>query len=333
MPAIRDLDGLRNPETGALNEPVATAKLEIPSKVEVDGTLLKVEQPFYAKTRPVPRDLLDKFLAVRTPGDASRFAAKFGTLHLPTPLDVGSADIETWLLQEQPRFFGIREPQALDYVEYERRKGDAVFKLWREPLAWWFRYREQFQQLLAAAVAIREERSPVRPLASLPNPSGLTALLLRGWDNTPMEKRPLRAQVADACRILWSETEDLVQQFGLVPRLSWSKPLEGPEASRDSPRLTLEFSDATGRGRISLLGALTVQLLGAIAGTGFAVCSHCGSVFSPSRRPASDRRSYCKRQECKKASLLDAKAAYRKRQREERQLHSQRSVRKAGGRK
>ena len=62
---------------------------------------------------------------------------------------------------------------------------------------------------------------------------------------------------------------------------------------------------------LSLSGALTVQLMTAMAGSGFALCSSCGEPFVPKRRqPAFGKRRYCPR--CgRPAALRDAKATYR----------------------
>ena len=47
-------------------------------------------------------------------------------------------------------------------------------------------------------------------------------------------------------------------------------------------------------GRVpGLFGALAAELFRAVAGASLALCSQCGTVYQPTRKPAATRRSYC----------------------------------------
>ena len=48
----------------------------------------------------------------------------------------------------------------------------------------------------------------------------------------------------------------------------------------------------------SLLSAIGIQLLSAVLGHGYAVCSGCGSPYAPTRQPRAGQNQYCRR--CKK---------------------------------
>jgi len=316
MSPPRELDALRNPVSGSLTEPIATAALELPTRVELIGTMLAVRLHVMPETRPVPRDLLERFLSLETPSAVRGFAERYGPLRAPTKRLRGPKLAE-WLSTEGAFDFRLAPVETRDAFDRfgwipDRRSGAGWFT-WREPLDWWFLYRERFQHLLAAAIAIREDRSAFDAFASLRDlTSGEKFMLFQGigvggngWQHASRS-----IQLREGRRTLWRAIDGIVGRCQVRPRLAWGT------AVGNSMRV--EFSDKVGRGRISLLGALTIQLLGAVVGTGFAVCSHCGAVFTPTRKPAAARRSYCERLECKKASHRDAKADYRRRQKAER---------------
>ena len=212
-------DGLRHFDSGALNEPFSTAELDIPSLAELRDGLLTFELPISPKRRAVPRDLLDSFLALRTADDVRRFASRFGAMHLPVPFELRSEDVGGWIQSNKPRFFKTGELDLLNHINYETRQGGAVFSIWREPVAWWFRFRDRFEHLLAAAVAIRQEQSPAEPLSGLPDPSALTEfLLLKGWNQTPMAQTTRTKPSCGLCKPnTVARDGGLVQQFGIVP--------------------------------------------------------------------------------------------------------------------
>jgi hypothetical protein len=317
MPTV-EIDPLRNAESGELNEPFATAELRIPFKVTLleEGLLLVQELGrTQNRHRTVPRQLLEKFLALRTPGSVRDFASRFGALRAAVPWDLEGADVTRWMDTEgtqgylsapaengHPHFAWIPDG---DKKPHSASFDDPFFWAWKEPISWWFYYRDRFERLLAAAAALREFRSPFEALASLPRLTKIEHFLLFEGLQGCWRDKPQSIQFVEASRFLGLAAGNLVKQCGIVPRLAWSN---------DPRALRMEFSDRAGGGAISLLGALTVQLMGAIVGTGFAVCSHCGAVFSPSRRPASSRRSYCHQPVCKKASRLQAKIDFRKRE-------------------
>jgi hypothetical protein len=80
-------------------------------------------------------------------------------------------------------------------------------------------------------------------------------------------------------------------------RLSWRSPIDGPEV-----RL----------GGYKLFGALAVQMMLAVATSdGFAICSGCGALYSPKKRPRAGEDHYCGAPECKKLANRRAQERYR----------------------
>ena len=73
--------------------------------------------------------------------------------------------------------------------------------------------------------------------------------------------------------------------------------------------------DHDSEGRSNLLAVLTIQLMIMIADKdGYAICSHCHHSYIPSKRPASTKRNYCWREECKRAAWRDSKRELRERE-------------------
>ncbi len=67
------------------------------------------------------------------------------------------------------------------------------------------------------------------------------------------------------------------------------------------------------QGTPSLFGALAAQLFRAVSSSSLSLCTHCGALFQPSRKPASGRRSYCA--DCRQAGVPtrdSARASYRR---------------------
>jgi len=65
-------------------------------------------------------------------------------------------------------------------------------------------------------------------------------------------------------------------------------------------------------GTPSLFAALSVQLMSTVSRNGIAICSNCGDIYIPTRAPRRDQRSYCSKEECKRASWKDAKKDQRR---------------------
>lgn len=59
-------------------------------------------------------------------------------------------------------------------------------------------------------------------------------------------------------------------------------------------------------GTPSLFAALSVQLLSTVSKSSLAICCNCGEIYNAPRRPRSDQRNYCDKDECKLARLRDA---------------------------
>jgi hypothetical protein len=61
-----------------------------------------------------------------------------------------------------------------------------------------------------------------------------------------------------------------------------------------------------------VLGALGVQLAqGCVLGRSFALCSSCGRLFRPKRKPRSGEATWCSQPKCKRASQRAAEERYR----------------------
>ncbi len=226
-----------------------------------------------------PRSLLERFVEARNDAALVRFAKRFGPLRPP----------DDWF--------------SLDSA-------------YREPLDTWRLHRWHFNYLLSLAAALRENASiDDDPYAAL-QARGIAVRRLGTLSDmarrepAPWSERTIPQRRSLASSVLLERAESLVRYCKLRPALTT---VGSPELAFD-----IVFQDGEQRFGISLLGALTVQFIAAVTGSGFAVCSGCGEVFVPKRRqPAFGKRRYC--QECGRgAALKAAKAAYRIREREKR---------------
>ena len=294
-----DWDALTDPDTGRLRASVPLDALLLAERVEVVDAALVFDWRLGFNYIKPPSTLLEQFLGLRTDAGMLGFARRFGPLGLSEHA-VGPA------------------PQPFNH----RRERQ------RESLAEWHKYQWEFNALLALAGALREQRSPARELieelerrglvspehqetiGSILKPGPSLPSVLGGWSEMPASGRLRFARA-----YLQSRTATFVQACRIRPVL-----VPGEDEPYWTPsRFTLLFQDAVADGRhwfrLSLFGALTVQLLAAATGSGYAVCSSCGSVFVPRRRqPAFGKRRYCRR--CgRRAALKDAKADFRVRQR------------------
>jgi len=102
---------------------------------------------------------------------------------------------------------------------------------------------------------------------------------------------------------LMSQIRRLVSKAKLRPRLYWYDALGQWQIDHDS------------ESRSNLLAVLTIQLMVTIADKdGAAICSHCHRWYFPSKRPASTKRNYCQREECKRSAWRDSKRELRRKE-------------------
>jgi hypothetical protein len=249
-----------------------------------------------------PANLLERFLRLRTNDAFLKFAQRFGPLGL-------SGD----------RADAVPDPQPYTHERFVQ----LGFKQ-EESLHAWRVYQSEFNVLLAFAADIRERQSPKREIIEHLDSRGLIGTVRPRTIGDFLAPQPLIVEVWSTWTLnqrlkfvegfLRERTTMYVKACRLKPALGLST------GRRESgPRITLVFQDATSENYmmfgLSLFGALTVQLLASATGSGYAVCSACGSVFVPLRRqPAFGKRRYCRA--CgRTAALKDAKADFRARQR------------------
>ena len=298
----RDWDALADAETGRLDRVMMQDVLVRPPGVERKGAALIFETPlpwdFLATvmskrgvvevpTVPVRRDLLEKFLGLSTDQAVLRFARLYGSIR-----GYGASDYAV-LAENSPI---LTSP---DRILRRSRAGDPF----EEPFEVWYRCRDRFDAVLALAAGWKEgnpDRAVLERIAALGikdvNPKMLNTVATR--------------QREAAWTLSW-----WANWAGRSAQLRPSLRFHHSGRQRQSVDLLFRdgFSDTYGIG-ISLHGALVVQMLGAISGSGFVTCSSCGSAFMPSRRPTQARRRYCR--DCgRRAALRDAKAAQRERER------------------
>jgi len=256
----------------------------VPQQVDVSGDFLRFHYSASDLTlTAVPDALLERFLLLRTDDAIVKFARRYGPLQAPRRLDRRSGD---------HRLHGT-EPHP------------------SERISEWRRYQQLFSRLLGVAANLRDGRrvssDALTHIADIVNANALPAEVVERWER--LGDREARDAAA---AVLLSWTQTFVRWSGLVPALVF-------DWSDSRSRFDLVFQDSVANrswGGMALFGALVIQLLSAIAGTGFAVCSACGAAYVPSRRPRQNQRHYCS--DCgRSAALRDAKAAYRARLRGE----------------
>ena len=304
-------DALADPETGRLDRAMMHDVLIKPRRVDLRGAALVFESPvgeesrrkFFRKDGPgdvptvrVKRDLLERFLGLGTDQAVLRFARTYGSLR-----GYGSAD--QVVLPETASGYGPFGHVAGLYRARgprPRRAGDEF----EESLELWRRCRDRFHALLALAAGWRQEHGPTRAVIDRIVELDLGGRVILMASTTASRRR-------QAARILTTWADYEAERISLRPGLRFNP---SPDHNQQVDLVFRDlFSDTYGIG-LSLYGALIVQMFSAVAGSGFAVCSSCGSAFIPSRRPTQDRRRYCAT--CgRRAALRDAKAAQRERER------------------
>jgi hypothetical protein len=120
----------------------------------------------------------------------------------------------------------------------------------------------------------------------------------QGWRKVPLTKA---ARVDEERENLASVLDRWLDITGVSVRFVWDS---------DRPSYCLYPG--------GLPGAVVMSLIFSVAKSGgFAVCSSCGRAYTPKRRPAEGRRSYCDDEQCQKASVRDAQRDLRARKREQ----------------
>lgn len=291
-------EAICDPETGKLPTTVPLDALWVAGDVTVRGGALCFSWATEIAYRKPPSELLERFMELRTEQGIQSFAKGYGPLSLDS---------------DGPN--AIPNPQAWNWSKR------------RESLAAWRRYQQEFNALLSLAAAVRERTKIDRGSFEEFETLGVSVSapeatigdmkprkLRQRWpsildDWTRWSERDRRAAAA---RLLTSRTSTFIRWCGVRPVVT----LE-PRGSSTTTDLLFQdaIADYTKVG-LSLFGALTVQLLAAITGAGFAICSACGRAFVPGRRkPAYGRRRYCL--SCGRAAAVrDAKADQRTRERE-----------------
>jgi hypothetical protein len=299
-PLTSKWDALLDPDTARLRANVPLDALFVPGGVEIIEGVLFFDWTAsdYVKA---PSGLLERFLRLQSDSTILTFARRYGPLGLS-----GS--------NPAPKVF-------------DRQGAEKA-----ETLASWRRYQREFNSLLALAAAVRDGESPDRDTFEEFRALGVGRFLTpeqasnpwaRAFCGPPLEewhRWSVRSCLDAAADLLKRRTTEFARSCGLRPALI---------VDRQSGEVSLAFQDRRadsvfGAG-LSLFGALTVQLIAAATGAGFAVCSECGKAFVPARRqPAFGKRRFCR--DCgRTAATRQAKADWRQREREKRraaQLHN-----------
>ena len=286
-PAPALYEALGSKESGQVgNWREKPGNLRVPSDVRFSGG--KIQFCFSAgdSYRAPPSDLLDLFLNLRTDAAIAKFAGHFG------PLAVF-----------ENAFAALPDPKRL--AESVWNGGKLSRHTHAERVESWRTLQRQFRAVMALVALFRFGDDPPVSMFHELEASGVLLFhedLLKS--SSAFDRREL------VCLAARSYTNSLMRACEVFPGVTL-------DFRRPVPRIGLVFQDELfGRGLLCLPGALAVQLLGAIAGEGFALCSACGSPFAPGRRrPAFGKRRYCRA--CgPKAAERHAKSAYRSRLRD-----------------
>jgi hypothetical protein len=232
----------------------------------------------------VPNDLLERFLGLDSDASILAFAQKFGLLRFdPARAYEHLANIKTV------------DPRT---GSYDRR----------EPCDMWRNAQRQFSKLLELTAELKEEERPSRALLLELQDLGVELKYVRkdapDWESLPAWVQRASAQLD----LVWH-----LQVLAIVCRLRPAPSIVN--FGQKHAQFDLVFVDID-VDAITLFGALVVQLMAAVTGSGFANCKSCGRMYVPTRKPRQGERTYC-RQCGHAAAVRDAKAAYRDRSRAE----------------
>lgn len=308
------LAGLDTENGQALDRPIATGTVLIPSCVAQQGQRLCWGATF--EHPPVERRVgprwLESFTALADASDVAivEYAREHGVLglcahslpwtHNP-PGDEKAAmaiadgtrgaptagrgrgssvppALRRWLAVQIAR--GCR-PQAVE--DSER------FTAW-EPLAQWRRWARQARALLNVAASLHQDK---------PGPAeDWSTIFTNGprrapwWKQTTAGDRIILAHVLNEWMVLANVRPLITWSIGRPPEVVFS----------------------SGAGHATLFGTLACQLVFAAARSdGMAVCSSCGGMYTPTRRPRGDQRRYCPTCRRRGVPLRDAQRDCRRR--------------------
>jgi hypothetical protein len=264
--------GMLTKDRGRLGRPVAINRLLIPRRLKLEEnrivwTLELQRRDFGLRWVTPPGDLLDRFVRLADADDVKMFARGFGPLEL----------CEHGLPFNHPPADGAppcqRQPVGFDV------------ETWWEPVEAWLVIVRRFRATLEIAARLHLGHAIPRPLWHN---------YFRGFpgeDSPPPGQRPLselrRAHPDYDREEIAGRVVNFLELGRAVPRLVW-------KSRHASPRVTFHAD--------GLFGVLAVQLMLAVARTeGWAICSHCGAVYSPARQPDPSRRNFC--DECRRAGV------------------------------
>jgi hypothetical protein len=282
---FRHWQTLCDPQSGRLGRPAAPDALMVPDKVDISGSTIAFALASEHFTR-TPSHMLEQFIEAESESAIVSFAKRYGPLALFKSRSRG----EEFIHPDPKRLAKVREQHLIH----------------TEQIEWWRLWQARFRLILNMAAHYRESTAPTadefrQVLQIRPFLAGINA------DAFDPSRLSSAALIHGAAFLVSLYTATLVKACGIRPGLH--PDFESPVALR----FELAFQDNSSlTSGISLIGALTVQLLASAAGSGFSVCSACGKPYVPRRRPAAGRRQYCP--SCGRAAALrDAKAAYRAR--------------------
>jgi hypothetical protein len=291
-----ELAGLIDSE-GRLTRPLQTERWRVPAVVELDGTDLRWDyrdgrHPGHRIGKmisPHPK-LLEAFTALvgAEPETIRDYARKWGVLLICDHGVPGG--------HSAPRLPLSDVMNGTTDVRGCRPRG------WpdcREPLAAWHRLAREASSILNVVASLQEKRPARRGDWQM-----VVARIYHGADGgDPWLDELNQPENAPAAQEYIEESVNRWLAYGGVqPSLAWP--------SKRPPTITFDS--------FGLFGALALQLLGVVTGTGWDVCSNCGGSFDPGlRRRNPNQRRYCDACRADGAQYRYASWAYRRRQEEQ----------------
>ena len=279
-----ELAGLYS-EAGDLDRPVATGCMQVPNVVEIHGGCLHWDVDFDRPTEerePGP-GMLNEFIALQDADDEQigAYALRWGTLGI--------------CIHGKPSSHAAFTDGMVFGTWCHLLREETRLYAW-EPLERWRYFSRQAGTILNLAARLHTDQ-PGRP---------------EDWRQVifPPDGRPVPWWKPSAVRseriILGYIVSEWMALGDVRPVLTW--PASNPEPQ-------VQFGSGAGGGT-SLFGSLACQLIFTIARVdGVAVCSGCGRVYIPSRRPRRDQRCYCSGCRVRGVPLRDAQRDCQRRRR------------------
>lgn len=272
---------------------VAADPLLVPGNVQVNGDVLmwRDTENDMARRVSVPSDLLERFvsLADAAAGQIAAFAGRWGILGI----------CEHGL----PRTHNLQplNPSS-ECVPLERDIGDAdgdVGFHGREPIASWRQWAQAAKDVLSVAATAHH----------------WTSIDLAAWGRLTNQPYTLKA----TSRVVAKEVQRLLVLAGVRPQFTWTSAgiilTYGARSTWDNIPAKPRLLDGHHHG-YTLFPAIVMQLVTSVSQVdGLAICSACRREFIPSRRPAANKRSYCKQCRDDGAPIRDAQRDCRRRAR------------------